>query len=289
MLTRKVAGGVALVAALGPGAALAESRDVIRPGSVERTVTLAAGEERDLSLACAGTGVALNAALTRRASGVEVRDSRPGSGGRGWRLTLVGSTGGRATAILRCVGADLPAGVSDVELRVASETPPAVTVPPLSTRRLEVACPAGYLPTGYGLDRGSTGVIRVAAAVPGSRGWTFRLENTDDAAASAAARIRCLRRVAGGRRDGERTALTFRIARRVFGDRVAGSASVAHRCRSSEFSLATGSTLDPAGGLVLTRSHPTGDRGGRWGFASGTGTQAVKTQLLCLDRRSVFG
>lgn len=280
---------MALVAALGPGAALAEARDVIRPSSVKRTVTVAAGEERPLSLACPGTGVALNATLTRQAPGVALRDSRPGSGARGWRMTLVGSTGGRATATLRCVGMDLPAGVSGVELRVASETPPPVTLPPLSTRRLEVACPAGYLPTGYGLDRGSTGVVRVAAAVPGSRGWTFRLENTDDAEAGAAARIRCLRRMAAGRQDGERIALSFGIARRAFDDRVDGSGSVVHRCRPSEFSVATGSALDPAGGLVLTRSHPSGERGGRWAFAAGTGTQAVKTQLLCLDRRSVFG
>ena len=55
-----------------------------------------------------------------------------------------------------------------------------------------MSCPAGQFPTGWGIERNEA--LAVAAAVPSSDGWVFRIENTGATAALVAAHIRCMAR-----------------------------------------------------------------------------------------------
>lgn len=289
MLTRRPAALAVLAAALGPASAAAEARDVIVPSSVERTVRLGADDERALALACPGTGVALNAAVTRASGDVSVRESRPGSAPQGWSMSLSAGDGGRATAVLRCVSLVLPAGSEAVDLRERSQLPPARTIAAGATRRVVVDCPAGYLATGYGVAGGLRGDVRVAAALPRATGWALRLHNAGDRTARAAVRTRCLSATARGRIDGRPASLAFRIARRAAGEGAGPGSAFTRRCRPGEFSVATGSTPAGAGGLTPAAGGAFGERGARWSFAGPGGPQRVTTHLLCMDLSSRFG
>jgi hypothetical protein len=292
---------IATAAALAPAAA-AHAQGAVNPDSITRSTTVPAGDSRSLTLRCQKGSVALNAAVTSLGAGVAVRDSIPGSDARRWTIRLVALEGaGRrdVSAELRCVSLRLSNGVRAVALRTFTERRPSLRVPAMSTRRFELRCGRGHLPTGYGLDRGRqgsaeglpSGEVRLAAAVPTRRGWVFRLENTGGADARAGVAIRCLKRSAVGRRRGAADLVhRFSIARPRFRDTVdsGGEREVSNRCGSSAFSVATGVELDATDDITLSGTHPDGSRGGVWTFNQGSGSQAVSTYLVCLDLETRF-
>jgi hypothetical protein len=277
---------IALLAA--PASALAA--DVVVPSSVAGSTTVPAGGSTTLTLQCPAAAVALNAAITRRGAGVTVRRSIPGAASGDWRFRLSAADGARrrgVRAVLRCVRLSLPTGVSGARLVVSTRRPPSIPVPAGFSPPVEVRCARGFAATGYGLDRGASRDVPLASAVPSGDGWSFRLENTGASSASVRLSVRCLKRVVSARSGG---AMTFRLRRPEFSNRVGpGRRSFSHRCRPSEFSLATGSVVDPAADIELSGSHPTGARGGRWVFTRVSAGDRVSSSLVCLNRRTQFG
>lgn len=281
---------VALLAA--PASALAA--DVVTPSSVARSTTVPAGGSSTLTLRCPTEAVALNAAVTRRGGGVIVHRSTPGTQAGDWSFRLSAFNGASARqrgvrALLRCVRLRLPVGFSPARLSVSTQRPPAIRVPGRSSTRLVVRCPRGFASTGYGLDQ-RLGELTVAEATPSPRGWDFRIENLGAPPQRARLSVRCLKRTVAARRGGAPTQLSFQLAQRDFSNTVgSGSGSFTHSCRRSEFSVATGSVVDPAGDIVLTGSHPARTQGGRWAFSNATAGDQVQSFLVCLSRRSQFG
>jgi hypothetical protein len=273
------------LAAAGPASAGAPI-----PSSVERSVTLPADGTRSLTLRCPGEGVALSGAVSSSGTGTAgALDSIPNPDGRSWTFRFASGAGAdrrRAAAVLRCMRVRVPRAVRRVRLLTATRRDPDVTVPGGSTRRAALRCPPGFVPTGWGHEGLPPGELRVAAAVPGRGGWEFRLENPGAAVASGTLHIRCLERAQRGRGRGRALRHGFRVRRASFRDgvRVGDAGPLAHSCRSSEFSVATGSWLAAGVELVLGASHPTGERGGRWTFDHRGGRrEPVRTYLLCLD------
>jgi hypothetical protein len=290
-------GGViaaAVAAAIVPAAG-AQAQGAVETHSIARSTSVPAGESRSLTLTCPRGAVALNAAVTSLGAGVAVRDSIPGrTDARRWTLRLValgGSRQRRVRAELRCVSLRLSGGVTAVELRTFTERRPELSVPGRSTRRFELRCGRGHLPTGYGLEGSPSGEIRVAAAVPTRRGWVFRLENTGRANAEAGLAIRCIKRTAVGRREGGNLRHRFSIDLPRFSDAVAagGEREVSNSCGSSQFSVATGVDLDADDDILLSGTYPDGPRGGAWTFRQGSGRERVTTYLVCLARETRFG
>jgi hypothetical protein len=275
-----------------PASALAAH--VVAPSSVAGSTTVPAGGSTTLTLRCPGAAVALNAAVTQRGAGVTVRRSIPGAASGDWSFRLSAAGGARRRAVralLRCVRLELPAGVSGTRLVVSTRRPPSFAIPAGSSTPLEVTCGPGFAATGYGLDRGASPGVTVAAAIPSAGGWSFRLENTGSASARARLSVRCLRRVVSGRRGGAPTQLTFGVARRRFSNAIGAGAGmgVGHSCARSQFSVATGSRLDAADAVQLSSSHPAGPRGGRWQFSHASAGDRATTFLVCLSRRTQFG
>ena len=273
-----------------PGTAVAA--DTVQPSSVGGSVTVPPGATRALTLRCPTRAVALNAAVSRRGSGVTVRRSLPGNDASSWSFRASSEASGprRLGAIIRCVRLALPSGVSGVQLMVATRRPPAVAIPPGASTSLDVRCARGWIPTGYGIGAGAAAAdVRVANAFPDQREWSFTLENTGSDAARASVHVRCLRRVVGGRRGGSATTLRFEASNPFFTDQVGpGSSSFSHACASRQFSVATGIVLDPADDIVMRDSHPSGPREGVWRLRQASGTEAVDSKLVCLGRRQHF-
>jgi hypothetical protein len=185
----------------------------------------------------------------------------------------------------------LPRGVRRVRLVTVTRRDPDVSVSGGSTSRVALRCPSGFVPTGWGHEGLAAGELRIAAAVPGRGRWAFTLENTGTATAAGTLYIRCLERSSRGQRRGRAVRHAFRIRRASHRDGVpaGGAVPLTHSCRQSEFSVATGSRLDASDDLVLTASHPAGERRGRWTFAHpGGALEPITTYLLCLDRGSSF-
>jgi hypothetical protein len=275
-----------------PASALAA--DVVVPSSVAGATTVPAGGVSTLTLRCPATAVALNAAVTRQGAGVTVRRSIPGSDSGDWQFRLAASPGARqrgVRATLRCVRLALPVGISGARLTVSTRRSPVFEIQPGSFVAGQTGCQAGFVATGYGLDRGARRDVTVAAAIPTAQGWNFSIENTGSTPARARFTARCLKRVVSSRREGAATNLSFQIARRGFSNQVGPGAgrSFSHSCRRSEFSVATGSAVDPAEDIELSGSHPARSRGGRWVFAHAQAGDSVSSSLICLNRRSRFG
>jgi hypothetical protein len=275
-----------------PASALAA--DVVVPSSVGGSTTVPAGGSRTLTLRCPATAVALNAAVTRRGAGVTVRRSIPGADSGDWRFRLTAAAGARrrgVRAVLRCVRLELPSGILGATLVVGTRRSPVFTIPAGSFVAAQVGCHAGFVATGYGLDRGARRDVSVAAAIPAASGWNFSLENTGSTPARARFTARCLRRVVSARRGDAPTSLSFRITRRKFSNSVGPGTrgSFSHSCGRSEFSVATGSAVEPADDIELSGSHPARSRGGRWVFARASSGDIVRSSLACLSRRSGFG
>jgi hypothetical protein len=278
-----------------PASALAA--DVVVPSRVAASTTVPAGGSRTLTLHCPATAVALNAAVTRRGAGVTVRRSIPGAASGDWRFRLSAAADARrrgVRAALRCVRLALPAGVSNARLVVSTRRPPAITVAAGSSSGLEVRCARGFIPTGYGLDRGAND-LTLAGAEPEPRGWGFRVENTGPSSANARLSVRCLKRSVRARDAGGPTQLDFAIGRRVFSDAITrkppprSRGTFTHTCAESQFSVATGHALDSADGAVVTGTGPDGLRAGRWTFRGARPGEVMTTFLLCLHRHTRFG
>jgi hypothetical protein len=277
-----------LVAALAALPAAAEARDVIQPSTVSSSATITGGAARTLALSCRAPAIALNATATGLPAGATVRSSLPAAGVLRWSLELAAAESAerqRLGASLRCLRLALPAGVTDVSLGASTRRQPDLPIPAGTTRRFALRCGSGYIPTGYGLDQRS-GRVGVAAAVPGARGWSFRLANAAAAAAHVTVSVRCARARVEGRRRGAPVSLRLETRRASFTDDVEAGAALRHSCRAGEFSVATGVNLDPAGGVELVSAQPAGERGGLWTFGGGAGR--VGTHLLCLALDSTF-
>jgi hypothetical protein len=291
MLQRLSALSLALVA-LAAVPAAAHAANIVVPSSTTVEARVPAGRAVSLGVRCHEPSVALNAAVPRLGSGVELRRSAPGreAGDWGFRFAAGRSGGRRVEVELRCVKLALPEGVRGAGLEVFTRSELGVRVDPGTSVPIDLGCASGYAPTGYGIDRGSRGDIRVASAVPTAGGWSFRLENIGDRTARAGARVRCLKQRVGARREGRRVALRFGLVRREFRDTGlhGGTPSFLHACRARQFSLATGIELDPLDAIVLTRSHPLSRRGGQWAFARASPGDAVTSHLVCLRRDTRF-
>jgi hypothetical protein len=279
---------IALLLAVPAGAIAA---DVVVPSSVPGSTTVPAGGSSTLTLRCPASAVALNAAVTQRGAGVTVRRSIPGSESGDWRFRLTAAAGARSRgvrAVLRCVRLALPVGVTGTRLVVSTRRSPVFEIPAGSFIAAQTGCPAGFAATGYGVDQGARRDVRIAAAMPTGSGWNFSLENTGASPARARFTARCLKRVVSARSGG---AMTFRLRRPEFSNQVGPGAGrrFSHSCRRSEFSVATGSVVDPADDIELSGSHPAGSRGGRWAFTRAHAGDRVRSSLVCLNRRTQFG
>jgi hypothetical protein len=270
--------------------ALAHADHVVKPVSVRESIIVPEGGARTLTLECPGTSVAVNGAVSRQGSGVDLRSSTPSREAGDWRFRFAATTGvgPRARAVLRCVGLSLPDGVSGTRLRISTQRRTGVELDPGESKAVRLGCGRAWSGTGYGLDRGASGDVRLAAAVPTAHGWIFRLENIGSEGAVGGVSARCLRTVVEADSGGT---LRFRAARRVFlaTSESGGRERFVHSCRRSEFSLATGSSVSPADDIALIRSHPTTSIGGRWTFGDANAGEHVLMQLVCLSRRSHFG
>ena len=276
-----------LVVALAAIPSAAEARDVIQPSTVSRSATVAGGAARTLQVTCPTPAVALNATATGLPAGATVRRSLPGTGVLGWSLELAAAENAasqRLSASVRCLRLALPADVTGVRLSASTRFEPDLAIPTGRTRPVALRCGAGYIPTGYGLDT-LAGRVNMAAAVPGPRGWSFRLANSSATEAQVTVSIRCTRARIKGRRSGDSVSLRLETRRASFTDTAIPGEALRHSCRASEFSIATGASLDGASGLEVASTQPAGARGGLWSF---TGAGRVETHLLCLARRSTF-
>jgi hypothetical protein len=264
---------------------------VVTPSSTSAETVVPAGGKRTLTLSCPEPAVALSAAASRLGRSAELLRSVPGRDAGDWRLTFAAGRGrGRTVeAELRCVRLRLPEGIRRVRLGVQTMSQTQMRVTAGGTRTSELDCAPGYVATGWGLRRSRRGDVRVAAAVPSARGWSFEVENIASAAARADVTARCLKRVVRARRNGNPVELRFRIARRAFDDPVGdGRQSFVHRCRSGQYSLAAGSEVDPLDAIALVRSSALGRRQASWTFAQASAGDAVTTHMVCLARNSRF-
>jgi len=283
MHLRTVATVTALCAPL-ISAAGVQAKDVVRPTSVRGGVMTEPAASSGIILGCRTPAVALSGAVSRSGAG-DLVWSRPGAEIRNWDFEFAAAARRRAAAQLRCLSLRLPAGVREAELRVNTVRSDALTLPPGASRSVKLRCDRGYVPTGYGLER--DGDIGTGAALPGPRGWRFRIENRGASEGRATLRIRCLQRAVSADSDDGETTLRFAVRRAAFADSARSGAGVSHSCGKREYSLATGFDSAPGSGVSVTSSGPAGRRGGSWSFA-GAGSAQVRTYLLCLGLGSRF-
>ena len=282
----RIAASVSVVAALVAVPAGAHAANVVRPTSVSGTAILTAGKHT-LSLQCPTPSVALNAAVIRKSPGVTVRRSIPGNAAGDWRMRVrVANGGSRVRSVLRCVRLNIPAGLSGAQLEVKTRNEPGVGVPALGTTEVAVRCGSAWVATGYALDAGGSGNIRLASVVPVAHGWNFVLENIGSTDATAGVSARCLkRRVTAGAAE-----LRFGITRPSRGNTLGTNSTptLSHGCGAGRFSLATGSIVDPRDAIELSTSGPSRSSRGRWTFRNASGGDQVRTFLVCLSRSSGF-
>jgi hypothetical protein len=265
----------------------------VRPSYDGESVSIPPGAARVLTMRCPTGAVALNAAVSRRGSGVTVRRSTPGIDAGSWSFRASNGASGRRrlSAILRCVRLEVPAGVSGVQLTVSTRMPPSVSIPAGGTADTEVPCPRGWVPTGYGVHAGAdAGDVNVARAVPSARSWSFTLENTGAAAADASVRVRCLRQRVGGRRGGAPTSLRFRFSRPQFENTgIPTGDGFTHRCGRRRFSLSAGISYDPQSDIVIDETFAASERFGVWLFRRSETAETIRSSIVCLRRGSRFG
>jgi hypothetical protein len=270
-----------------PAEALGAS--VVRTSSVTGKLVAPAGHGATLGLHCPPSAVALNGAVTRSGSGVEVRRSLPGKDVGAWSFRVAGSgSGSRAvTAVVRCVRLELPAGVSGAQLSVKTRRTPDVVVPAGGTATPRLACGSAWSATGYALD-GGYGAVRFAQARPRAHGWWFTLENTGSAPQTVRASIRCVRTKVTATSGAE---LRFRVVRQSF-ERAFGAGSsrreAAGRCSAKRINVAAGIQLDPADPFELLGASPSGSAGARWLFGNVSAGDGFRAYMVCLGRGSRF-
>jgi hypothetical protein len=273
-----------------PGDALAAG--VVRTFSVTGTVTVPAAGARTLSLQCPSGAVALNGAVTRRGGGVAVRRSVPGKASGNWafRVAAQGAGSRSVSAVVRCVALRLPTGFTAARLDVSSRNRSLVEIAPGAAVSTSLGCGRAWTATGYALHAGANGAVRIAGAVPDVHGWAFTLENTGATAVRAGVAVRCVRsRILATKPNGDTAELRFGVTRPSRSNTVgAGRPAFTHSCGAGRFSLATGSSLDPAASIELALSSPAGPNDGRWRFRRASGGDRVRTFLVCLSRASRF-
>jgi hypothetical protein len=289
----RIAVCLSLTAALLALPAAVEAADVVRPSSVSSTALVPAGATRTVSLQCPSSSVALSGAVTRTGPGVTIRRSTPGSEPGTWRFRVAvqrGAGARRAQAVLRCVRLAVPNGLSGVRLAVKTRSRRGAPVPVGGTASVAVRCGPAWLATGYGLDAGSGGNVRLASAMPVASGWRFTLENVGSAPASAGVSVRCVRQTVRASRAGGSAELRFQITRpsQANGLGTSPRPSFSHSCGGRLFSLATGFTVDPLATIELAASGPLHATRGRWQFRQASGGDEVRTFLVCLSRSSRF-
>jgi hypothetical protein len=266
--------------------AAAQAADTVRPSSVTRSVTVPGGSARNFTLECPSPGVALSGAASRRDAGLTLRRSTPGSGPGDWHFRLAADADRvihRATLVLRCVRLGPPTAVLGTRLDVKTTKRPGITIGAGEAVAARALCGRAWLATGYGLQGGSRS-LRLDSVEPLAHGWDFTLVNTASRPIRVGVSSRCLKQTVSSQRGELRFQASRPSRHNAFGPgRVH---SLGHSCGSGLFSLATGSTLDPAATFELAASGPVRTTRGRWTFRNGSG--GVTTHLICLSRASRF-
>jgi hypothetical protein len=287
-LTTAVRLSVLLAVLALPADALAAA--ALRTSSVTGRLVVPDGPPRTISLHCPPGAVALNAAVTRQGGGVVVQRSRPGRGSGGWSFRVAaGGAGSRSvSAVLRCVSLRLPEGFTRAQLNITTRGKGGIELAPGATAGATVGCGRRWTATGYALSGGS-GDVRLAEVVPSAHGWRFTLENTGSTTARAAVSARCVSsKVTATRRGGGTAELAFGVSRQARSNTLGPNITTfTHSC-GGKFSLATGSSVDPAAQIELAVSSPAGPAGGRWRFRKASGGDQVRSFLVCLSRASRF-
>jgi hypothetical protein len=275
---------VALAAVLAlPG--LAQARPA--PSSVGRTIDVGP-DGATLTLACPGGAVALAGAVSAISPEVTTRASVP-RGITEWRFSFAGGPG-RARAVVRCVRVRPSANFRTSLIRVASRTFGG-TVTPDRSLRATLRCPAGYTPTGYGFEQGDSGTATVTAARPGSRAWSFVLENEGSGDTRPTLHTRCLSRSATATRPGASASQPLIVRVAGWRDRVRGASRrrITHRCPAGHFSAGAGHSLPAGDDIVATRAFAFRSRPGRWLFTNPGGRAVTaRSYLTCLSLRTDF-
>ena len=192
----------------------------------------------------------------------------------------------------RCAacGWTCPTACTDVTVRVSSDNRPSVRVAAGSTVNLSLRCPSGYIPTGQGVGV-STRAVKLVAAVPNRRGWSFRVENNGGSMARANASIRCLQRVAVGRRGGARTSLAFGVKRVAYNAPSPLGQEPLHQrhLRSRPLQREHGhSRSTRATTSRCCAATPSAAGTATWFFSNRGAPEPVTNYLLCLSRGSRF-
>lgn len=287
----RLAAQVSVLAALATVPAGAQAANVVRTTSITASTVVSAGGASTGKLECPSPWVALNGAVTRMGTGITLRRSRPGTeaGDWGFRFVADGSARRRVSTMLRCVRLELPEGVSGTRLAVMTRRRPGVSIPAGGTAAVRLRCGPAWVATGHGFSE-RRGTVRLASVVPSEHGWDFVLENTGSTGALADVSARCLRQTVSATSGGGATELRFRVAR-LFRLNTLGTdrtPTFSHRCGGNQFSLATGSVVDPLATIELAASGPLRAGWGRWNFRQASGGDSVRTFLVCLARGTGF-
>jgi hypothetical protein len=266
----------------------------VRTFSVSGRLVAPTGHPSTLSLACPPGAVALNAAVTRQGGGVTVRRSIPGKGSGDWafRVAAQGSGSRAVSGVLRCVALRLPEGFTSAHLGLSSRNSSNLVLSPGETTTTRLGCGRAWTATGYALEAGRLGAVRLAKAIPGPHGWIFTLENTGSAAARGGVAVRCLRSTATARRpDGATREIAFRVSRpslaTVFDAGPSRRTSTA-TCGRSRFSLSAGISVDPADQVEVLGASPAGPGGARWVFGGVREGDGYVRYTVCLSTATRF-
>ena len=249
---------------------------VVEPVWVTKSVAASPGQPKSITLKCPARGVALNGAAPNASSSIAVPDARRWS----FRFTRSGS------ATLRCVRLRLPHNVDGINLAVGTTYEPVFEVPPGFTQQIDLKCPTGQLPVGWGLERRSDdNGLAIVGAMPVGRGWSFAVKNTAAIGAAGSLSARCLKK-SQRTSNGHHHTFSTRVA--SFTGQVRGPGTISRSCRANEYSVATGVSLPAGHDIVLTGTGLTGERGAQWSFASPGDATAVQTSVICLARYTGF-
>jgi hypothetical protein len=270
-----------LVAAALPAAAEAK---VVEPVWVTGRTAVPAGQTASLTLKCPARAVALNATAT---SALAASSSTPAANARRWTFRFTAGASPRAgSALLRCVRLRLPHNVSGISLRVGTVFEPVFEVPPGFTQQIDVRCPTGQVPTGWGLERRSPeNGLAIAGAVPTPKGWSFAVKNTGSTGAAGSVNARCLVKKQRAS-TGQHHTFSTRVA--SFSEQIENRGTTSRSCRANEYSVATGVSLPAADDIALTETTLVGERGAEWSFSQFSGATAITTSLVCLARTTGF-
>ena len=270
----RLAASISVVAALIALPAAADAANVVRPSSVGRTDTLTAGTHTlhapvPVTVGGAERGRDPEEPGSHRAP-LDSRQRAPATGASGSRSRTPAS---RVRSVLRCVRLEVPAGMSGARLEVKTRRQPGVAIPAGGATEVAVRCGSAWVATGYGLDAGASGNVRLASVVPVAHGWNFVLENVG---LQAHDRPRAALAASGGRR--ERGRLRRSCASTSHGRR-GGTSSGRTAAPRSRTPAARAGSASPPGSIVDPRDCDRARRragraaaaGDRWTFRNASG------------------